>query len=90
MHRHPAEEEAWYVLDGDLTFTVEGESFRAGAGSFVIVPRGSAHTFANGGSAPARYLVLISPPTFADMFRERALGISAEALHKKYGIETLG
>lgn len=89
LHRHPREEEAWYVLEGELEFTVEGKTFDAVAGSFVVVPRGLAHTFGNGGTTQARYLVLISPPTFADMFQERALGVPTEVLHKKYGIETL-
>jgi len=32
-----------------------------GAGDFLLVPRGAAHTFGNGGSEPARLLVLHAP-----------------------------
>ena len=60
-HRHPRHVESFYVLEGELTFTIEGRELRAPAGSWVQVPAGVAHTFAFTGSEPARVLDLHTP-----------------------------
>jgi quercetin dioxygenase-like cupin family protein len=60
MHVHAAEDEAWYVIDGDLRFSLDGALHSASAGAFVFVPRGAPHCFQNVGSAHARLLVLWS------------------------------
>jgi mannose-6-phosphate isomerase-like protein (cupin superfamily) len=60
-HRHVAASEAFFVLDGTVTFVVDGTELHAGAEEFVLVPRGAAHTFGNGGEEPARLLVLHAP-----------------------------
>jgi len=39
-HAHPDQEEAFYVISGELTLEVEGASVTAPARSFVLVPRG--------------------------------------------------
>lgn len=61
-HRHPDTLEAFLVLDGELTFMLEGERTPVMAGGFVIVSEGEAHTFVNDGDAPARVLILHAPP----------------------------
>jgi hypothetical protein len=40
------------------------------AGSFVLIPRGTVHTFGNAGSTPAKLLVILSPPGFEQYFIE--------------------
>jgi len=60
-HRHPRHVESFYVLEGEMTFTVDGRRIRAPAGSWVQVPPGSAHTFAFTGKEPARVLDLHTP-----------------------------
>jgi mannose-6-phosphate isomerase-like protein (cupin superfamily) len=60
-HRHTSCSEAYFVLDGLVSVTVEGEDLAVGPESFVLVPRGTAHTFGNGGDAMARLLVLHAP-----------------------------
>lgn len=60
-HRHTNCSEAYFVLDGDVSVVVEDEEHLLRAESFLLVPRGTAHTFGNGGSAPARLLVLHAP-----------------------------
>jgi mannose-6-phosphate isomerase-like protein (cupin superfamily) len=60
-HRHVSCSEAYFVLDGLVTVTVEGEDLAVGPEGFVLVPRGTAHTFGNGGPEPARLLVLHAP-----------------------------
>lgn len=61
LHVHDAEDEAWYVLDGTLRFRIDDRIADAPAGSFVFVPRGVPHCFANAGTTPARILVLFTP-----------------------------
>ncbi len=71
-HIHHAMEEAFYVLDGALTFQLGRRTVTAGAGSFVLVPRGVLHTFANPGATPARALFVFSPPGFERYFEQLA------------------
>ena len=45
MHVQTDEEEAFYVIDGQIEFEVDGQIVLARAGTFALVPRGAAHTF---------------------------------------------
>ena len=60
-HRHIGNEEAYFVLDGEVEFHVGDESFAGGAGAFVLVRAGEVHTFGNTTQKPARLLVLHTP-----------------------------
>jgi mannose-6-phosphate isomerase-like protein (cupin superfamily) len=60
-HRHVNCSEAFFVLDGTITFWLDGDAPSGGAGDFLLVPRGAGHTFGNQGSEPARLLVLHAP-----------------------------
>jgi mannose-6-phosphate isomerase-like protein (cupin superfamily) len=51
----------FYVLEGDLTFDLDGEWRIVGPGAFVLVPPGVVHTFANRSSAPTRFLNIYQP-----------------------------
>jgi quercetin dioxygenase-like cupin family protein len=68
-HTHPDRVEAFWVLDGEAEFELDGRLSRAGAGSFVLVPGGVAHTFGATTGAPAHVLVLHAP-ALDDYFRE--------------------
>ena len=61
LHRHAHEDEAWYVVDGELRFRLGDEIATARAGAFVFVPRTVPHCFWNPGTTPARVLVLFTP-----------------------------
>jgi quercetin dioxygenase-like cupin family protein len=60
LHRHDFDE-AFYVLDGDLTFQLGDELLTAGRGQFAFARGGVVHTLANLSDAPARYLLVITP-----------------------------
>lgn len=68
-HHHVRAEEALYVLEGEVEILLGEERVRSGARSFVLLPRGTAHTFGNAGPGPARVLVLHAPAMDA-YFRE--------------------
>lgn len=53
-HRHVDCEEAFYVLEGEITFVLDGVEHVRGPGDFVLVPGGGSHTFGNRSAAPAR------------------------------------
>jgi uncharacterized cupin superfamily protein len=61
MHEHPDEDDAFYVLEGELVFLAEDDEVVAAAGTFVLVPPGVGHTFANRTDAVARMLNLHAP-----------------------------
>jgi quercetin dioxygenase-like cupin family protein len=70
-HVHPDRVEAFWVLEGEAEFDLDGVVNRAGAGSFVLVPGGVAHTFGASADVAARVLVLHAP-ALDDYFRELA------------------
>jgi quercetin dioxygenase-like cupin family protein len=61
VHMHTDEEEAFYVLDGEIDFEVDGNVIHATTGSFTLIPRGAVHTF-RVISDTARVLNLASAP----------------------------
>lgn len=67
LHHHDFDE-AFYVLDGELTFQLGDELTTAGPGMLVFAPRGSHHTLANLSTAAARYLLVCTPGGFERRF----------------------
>jgi quercetin dioxygenase-like cupin family protein len=67
LHRHDFDE-AFYVLEGELTFQLGGDLFTAGPGALAFAPGGADHTLANLGDAPARYVLLCTPAGFEAYF----------------------
>jgi quercetin dioxygenase-like cupin family protein len=74
-HQHTREDEAFYVLDGQLEFSAGEQTVLAGTGDYVYLPRGNVHRFTNPGVFPARALILVSPGGFEGFFRD--VGIPA-------------
>ena len=68
-HVHHDEDEAWYVLDGAMTFFCAEQVVEANERSWVFAPRGIPHTF-KVGDAGARALTFTSPSRFADFVAE--------------------
>ena len=64
IHLHEEEDDSFYVLEGEITFIVEDDEVLAGPGTFVLVPPGVRHTFANRGDAVARMLNIHAPAGF--------------------------
>ena len=59
-HVHHEHTDAFYVLEGELTFVVGRETRRitVSAGEFVAAPPHVAHSFRNDGDRPARWLTI--------------------------------
>ncbi len=67
LHRH-AFDEAFYVLEGELTFQLGEELVVAGPNTGVFAPGDGVHALANRSDAPARYLLLCTPAGFERRF----------------------
>jgi mannose-6-phosphate isomerase-like protein (cupin superfamily) len=61
-HYHKKLIESFYVLSGELWMKVGDREVNAGPGSFVLVPPGVVHSFANRTEQPARFLAHASSP----------------------------
>jgi quercetin dioxygenase-like cupin family protein len=68
-HRHAAFEEGVYVLDGSVRATLDGETYQATAGSFLIIPWGLPHEIRNTEGSAARLLLLSVPGGVEDFYR---------------------
>ncbi len=70
MHLHRYEEEAFFVLSGEMTFFAGGRELVAGPGTFVVLPRNGLHRFQNMSTGVAKMLILVAPAGLERMFRE--------------------
>ena len=64
LHVHHNDDEAWYVLEGTLRVQSGETEIEARAGSGVLVPRGTPHTYWNPGPTRLRYLLIMTPNIF--------------------------
>ena len=71
-HVHAEEDDAFYILEGELTFTYGGEQAAAPPGTFVLVPPRVEHGFRNDGAIPVRMLNIHAPAGF-----DRRIGLDA-------------
>jgi quercetin dioxygenase-like cupin family protein len=68
---HP-EDEAFYVLDGTVEFSVEGKTSVYGPGSLIVIPNNGVHAFRNVGEKPSRILILNWPGNDHERFFREA------------------
>ncbi len=57
-HIHHQDDEAFYILEGELSGSCGERTWRGGPGTFVLLPRGIPHGFRVEGTTPARVLQL--------------------------------
>ena len=68
LHVQTQEEEAFYILEGVLTFYGdEGETI-AGPGTYLNIPKGAKHRFRNNSGEVARMLFFFAPAGIEDLF----------------------
>jgi mannose-6-phosphate isomerase-like protein (cupin superfamily) len=102
-HVHSREEEGFYILEGEITFTINDQRVVATAGMFANMQVGTPHCFKNESNKQAKMLVSVAPAGLEKMFMEigvplaegatTALTPTKEDIEKllaiapKYGIE---
>jgi quercetin dioxygenase-like cupin family protein len=70
LHRHDFDE-AFYVLDGELTVQLGDELYRFGPGQLAFAPRGVVHTLANLSPDSTEFLIICTPAGFERNFARR-------------------
>jgi mannose-6-phosphate isomerase-like protein (cupin superfamily) len=74
-HYHERHVDSFYVLEGELEFTLGEETICAAAGTYVLVPPGIVHAFTNPGPSRARFLNVHAPERgFVEYLRARNRG----------------
>jgi quercetin dioxygenase-like cupin family protein len=68
-HLHRGFEESFFVLDGHFTFGLGDETVEADPGTYLVVPRGTAHMI-TAGPGGGRFLTLMVPGGLEEMFFE--------------------
>jgi quercetin dioxygenase-like cupin family protein len=84
-HVHGKEDEAFYVIEGEVALVVDGTWMVAGPGTYALGPRGIPHGFKVVSDTPARMLLLWTPGGFEHFVNELrqpepAPGMEAEPL----------
>jgi quercetin dioxygenase-like cupin family protein len=70
LHVHHSEDEAFYLLEGEATFTCGDKAMKASAGSYIFFPRDIPHWFCVTGNQPARLLQFNFPAGLENFFVE--------------------
>ena len=97
-HIHRREDEAFYILEGELSLQVDGQSISGTTGAWITLPKGTLHAFKNTGSSPAKMLILVNPSGLERYFAEvghatQEESVTPAAIEKllavapKYGLE---
>lgn len=78
-HVHSREEEGFYILEGEIAFTIDGEKLIARTGTFANMPVGTPHSFKNESDKPAKMLISVAPAGLERMFFEVGVPLSEGA-----------
>ena len=70
LHLHRDAEEAFYIVEGELTIRFVDREERAQAGALILVPRGIAHSFGNSGDRTTKAIIIFSPSGTENWFLE--------------------
>jgi mannose-6-phosphate isomerase-like protein (cupin superfamily) len=79
-HVHSETLDMFFVLDGTLTMRLGEETLDLPAGSFVLVPPGTAHTFSNPTDEPVRLLNMDAPAGLESYLREVGGAMAGDSL----------
>jgi quercetin dioxygenase-like cupin family protein len=79
-HVHSREEEGFYILEGEITFTMGDQRLVASAGTFANMPVGTPHAFKNESGTVARMLISVAPAGLEKMFFEFGVPLAEGAM----------
>ena len=69
-HIQTREHEGFYILEGEITFTVDEKEIIAKPGTFVNVPPNVTHSFKNQTNQLAKILIILAPGGLENLFVE--------------------
>ncbi len=73
LHRHTREAEAFFLLEGQMSYQAGEELFELYPGCFIHLPLGLPHAFRIRGEQPARMLALTAPAGLLGLYDEVGL-----------------
>ena len=65
LHVHEAMEQAFYILDGEARFEIDGEQHKVRKGNLVFIPRNTPHEMTSIGNTALKILIIMAPPPFS-------------------------
>lgn len=68
LHLHTREAEAFYLLDGTMTYQAGEQTYKLSPGSFIYLPTGVPHAFRITGETPASFLAIAAPGGLMDLY----------------------
>ncbi len=100
FHIQTREEEAFYILEGELSFYGDDGEVVAGPGTYLNIPKGAKHRFRNNSDETAKMLFFFTPAGIEGLFDEfgetadpagdfSAVIRSLNVLGEKYGVQYL-
>ena len=94
LHLHHAQEEWFYIMEGEVLIQVGEKRLQLKAGDSVLAPRKVPHAFTAIGAKPAKMLVAYTPAgKMEQFFRDFAHGqvdLMDAALMRRYDLELVG
>lgn len=78
LHRHTRESEAFYLLEGRMTYRAGEQEYELHPGCFIHLPLGVPHAFRIRGDEPARFLAIVAPGGLLHLYDE--VGLPAEQM----------
>ena len=82
-------DEAFFVIDGDLTFKIDGEEMKAKPGTFVHIPAGTLHEFKFGENGAKMISITGAGSNASSLFTELAAENAKESPKQKNLIEII-
>ncbi len=98
LHVHSREDEIFLVIEGQISYCVDGNWTEVRPGGVVYLPRGAAHCYHNSGMIPSRHWIITLPYGFEQFFASCAQQFASDGgpdekriveIHQEYGIELL-
>ncbi len=94
-HLHHAQDELFYVIEGEYVIVVGTQRYELKAGDSILAPRQVPHVWAYVGDAIGRMLITFTPPGqmeafFREVSKENAMPPQDPALWRAHGMELLG
>jgi quercetin dioxygenase-like cupin family protein len=86
MHVHPAQEERFEVLAGELEFRLGKNTIVAKAGDRILVPAGTPHKFRNVGAETAHFVCEVSPALGFEQLLETMFSLAADGKVNRKGM----
>jgi quercetin dioxygenase-like cupin family protein len=96
LHQHQREDELFYVIEGEVTFQIDGNRTLAKAGTTLFAPRLTVHAFQNFTQSTARLLITLAPGGMDRMFVEASAltgeNVAAQfaPIGARYGLTLMG